>query len=50
MSSIDYINLQDLKAYLASWDALNPYDRSSTVYLDKFTEIMAFLPHSSEHG
>ena len=44
LSSIDYINLNKLKAYLASWDAMKAFDRSSTVYLDKVTEKMAFPP------
>ena len=42
LSSIDYVNKFNLKAFLASWDALKAYDRASTVFLDKVTERMAF--------
>ena len=42
LSSIDYVNLHNLKAFLASWDALKAFDRASTVYLNKVTERMAF--------
>ena len=44
ISSIDFVNLNKLKAYLASWDALKVYDRASTIYLDKVTKKMAFPP------
>ena len=49
ISSIDYVNQHDLKAFLASGDALKAYDRASTTYLDKVTERMSF-PKSSEPG
>jgi hypothetical protein len=41
-SSIYYINLYNLKAYLASWNATKVFDHASTIYLDKVTERMAF--------
>ena len=44
LSSIDFVNLHKLKAYLASWDAMKAYDRASTNYLDKVTQKMAFPP------
>ena len=44
LSSIDYVNKHNLPAYIASWDAMKAYDRSSIVYLDKVTERMAFPP------
>ena len=44
ISSIDYVNLHDLTAFLASFDNLKAYDRSNIVYLDKVTERMAFPP------
>ena len=42
ISSIDFINQKNLKAYFVSGDALEAYDRASIVYLDKVTEQMAF--------
>ena len=42
LSSIDIVNKQNKKAYLASWDAMKAYDRASIVYLDKVTEKMCF--------
>ena len=42
LSSIDYINQNNLKAYLVSGDALKAYDRASITYLDKVIERMAF--------
>jgi hypothetical protein len=40
--SIDYVNQQDLAAFLSSWDAMKAYDRASVAYLDKVTKRMAF--------
>ena len=42
LSSIDYVNRNNQQAYLASFDNLKAYDRSSTAYLEKVTEKMAF--------
>ena len=42
LSSIDYINKNNLQGYLASFDNVKAYDRSSTAYLDKVMERMAF--------
>ena len=42
LSSIDYVNMQNRPAFLASYDNIKAYDRSSIVYLDKVTERMAF--------
>ena len=42
ISSIDYVNSKNLKAYIASFDMVKAYDRSSTAYLEKVTEKMAF--------
>ena len=42
LSSIDYVNRNNLLAYLASFDNVKAYNRSSTEYLDKVTEKMAF--------
>ena len=44
ISSIGYISLNDLEAYLAPWDALKAYDRASILYLDKVAESMDFPP------
>ena len=44
LSSIDIINKQNRPGFLASYDNIKAYDRSSTVYLDKVTERMAFPP------
>ena len=44
LCSIDYVNKFNLKAFMASWDALKAFDRASTKFLDKVTERMAFPP------
>ena len=44
LSSIDYVNLKKLKAFLASFDNMKAYDRANTVYLEKVTARMAFPP------
>ena len=44
ISSIEYVKKHNLEGYLASWDAMKAYDRSSTEYLDKVTERMSFPP------
>ena len=44
LSSIDLVNQQNRQAFLASFDNMKAYDRSSIVYLDKVTERMAFPP------
>ena len=42
LSSIDYVNSNNLKAYIASFDNIKAYDRANTSYLDKVIERMAF--------
>ena len=42
LSSIDYVNSNNLKAYVASFDNVKAYDRANTMYLEKVTEKMAF--------
>ena len=42
ISSIDFINKNNLPAFIASWDSMKAYDRASIVYLDKVTERMDF--------
>ena len=44
LSLIDYVNSNNLKAYVASFDNMKAYDRASTAYLDKVTEKMGFPP------
>ena len=44
LCSIDFVNKFNLKAFMASWDALKAFDRASTVFLDKVTERMSFPP------
>ena len=42
ISSIDYINKNQRQGFLASFDNMKAYDRSSTAYLEKVIERMAF--------
>ena len=44
ISSIDFINKNNMKAYLVSGDALKAFDKASIIYLDKVIERMAFPP------
>ena len=44
LASIDLVNKDKRQAFLASFDNMKAFDRSSTVYLDKVTERMAFPP------
>ena len=44
ISSIGFINQNNMKAYLVSGDALQAFDRASIIYLDKVIERMAFPP------
>ena len=44
LSSIDYVNSNNMKAYLASFDSIKAYDRANTMYLEKVTKKMAFPP------
>jgi hypothetical protein len=44
LSSIDYVNLNKLKAYMASFDSMKAYNKANTVYLEKVTQRMAFPP------
>ena len=36
------MNKNNIKAYLASWDAMKAYNRASITYLDKVVERIAF--------
>ena len=42
LSSIDYVNSNNMKAYIASFDNIKAYDRANTTYLEKVTEKMEF--------
>ena len=42
ISSIDFMNKNNIPAFIASWDSMKAYDRASTVYLDKVIERMDF--------
>ena len=42
LSSIDYVNSNNMKAYIASFDNIKAYDRANTRYLEKVMEKMAF--------
>ena len=42
LSSIDIVNQKNMKAYIASWNAMKAFDQASIVYLDKVTEKMCF--------
>ena len=42
VSSIDYVNRNNLEAYIASFNDMKAYDRSSTAYLERVMEKMAF--------
>ena len=42
LSSIDYVNSNNMKAFIASFDQIKAYDRANTSYLDKVMEKMAF--------
>ena len=44
LSSIDYVNVNNMKAYIASFDNIKAYDRANTRYLEKVTKKMAFPP------
>ena len=44
LASIDLVNKDKRQAFLASFDNMKAYDRSSTVYFEKVTERMAFPP------
>ena len=44
LSSIDYVNSNNMKAYIASFDNVKAYDRANTMYLEKVTEKMDFPP------
>ena len=44
LSSIDYVNSNNMKAYIASFDNIKAYDRANTMYLEKVTERMLFPP------
>ena len=44
ISTIDFVDQQNIPAFVASWDSMKAYDRASVVYLDKVTERMEFPP------
>ena len=42
MSSIDYINLHNVPAYMSSYDMFKAYDRVMLMYLVKVMEALSF--------